>query len=155
LTTYIQLEWLSFTSFQPCNICINKPEEQKCIRTWSVESRADADSLIGSIITCANTDDILTSKVSNISLMHYFNWQFSLTLYYKPSSCKRKDKGNSKKTPPKLVVHSPDSLGLKPIGHRPEVYSACGKDINVLVEKGTDTNVTSIYLLFITFIYAN
>jgi hypothetical protein len=87
--------------------------------------------------------------------MHSSNWKFSLTLYYKPSSCKRKDKDNSNKTPPKLVVHSPDSLGLKPIAHKPKVYGACGKDINILVEKGTHTNITSIYLLFITFIYGN
>ena len=46
--------------------------------------------------------------------------------------------------PPDPVVHSPDSLGLKPIKHRPNVFKACGKDINILNEQKTGANVMSL-----------
>jgi hypothetical protein len=48
---------------QPCANCANKPESQKCVRTWEVEEHPDPDSLLGSIITCAEDHNILMSKV--------------------------------------------------------------------------------------------
>jgi len=33
------------------------------VRTWNVTERKDVDSLLGSIITCADANDTLTSKV--------------------------------------------------------------------------------------------
>lgn len=45
---------------------MHKPESEKCVRTWNVHSRPDVDSLIGSIITCADADDILSSKVCHL-----------------------------------------------------------------------------------------
>jgi hypothetical protein len=48
---------------QPCDNCVGKPKEEQCFRTWNVKEREDVDSLLGSIITCAEAGDVLTSKV--------------------------------------------------------------------------------------------
>jgi hypothetical protein len=48
---------------QPCDNCAGKPEAEQCVRTWKVKERKDVDSLLGSIITCAEAGDVLTSKV--------------------------------------------------------------------------------------------
>jgi hypothetical protein len=44
-------------------------------------------------------------------------------------------------------VHSPTSLGLKPIAHRPEVYKTCGRDVNILIDQATGNEVILIFYL--------
>lgn len=43
------------------------------------------------------------------------------------------------------MVHSPDSLGLQPIGFREKVLQTCGRDINILMDQKTGKNVIDLY----------
>ena len=56
------------------------------------------------------------------------------------------------KTPAAPIVHSPTSLGLHPIAHRPEVYKTCKRDINILIDQHTAKEVR-LSLLSIIFVY--
>ena len=53
------------------------------------------------------------------------------------------------------AVHSPDSLGLQPILHSPDVYKMCKHDINILIDQHTKNEVIvlfSVQILSIGFI---
>jgi len=50
-------------------------------------------------------------------------------------------------------VHSPTSLGLQPIAHRPEVYKTCGKDVNILIDQATGKEVILILSCFSYYSY--
>ena len=79
---------------------------------------------------------LLRCVILNVQL----NWLSWYLYYYKPLSQKRKSKETSNP-----MVHSPDSLGLQPIGFREKVFQTCGRDINILMDQKTGKNVIDLY----------
>jgi hypothetical protein len=53
----------------------------------------------------------------------------------------RQSKAAKQHVTPTIQVHTPESLGLKPIARRQEVLDLCEKDITLLVDADTDAEV--------------
>lgn len=56
----------------------------------------------------------------------------------------RRSKTAKQHVTPTIQVHTPDSLGLKPIARRQEVLDLCEQDITLLVDADTDAEVTHL-----------
>jgi len=98
------------------------------------------ESLIGSIITCAEGDDVLLPK-SKVSLLNNHLTLFLTVLFQPPSQSNKK--GNAKKTNTEPQVHTPKSLDLSPIARRQRVLDLCDQDVTFLVDADTSAEVIS------------
>lgn len=98
------------------------------------------ESLVGSIITCADKDDILPPKPKVCLYNSYRDSDLSMLFQQSIKSNKKgnnKGKGKAKKATIEPKVHTPESLNLSPIARRQDVLNYCNQDITHLEDVDT------------------